>query len=281
MSDKLQQHLPEYNKWQALTLTSLLNMTSGLPNYSNSATMNIAFANDPTHVWSSRDLIAIAYPPDNFAPALKTGYDYTNTGYILATLIIEKLTHRSFNVEIEERTFKPAGLQNTFYPVPVVTAALNTRLAHGYGFNPYDNPELVGKDMSHANLSWAAAAGGIVANAEDVVRWTKALFVDDVILDADQKKQLEALVSNTTGKPIRETSAGEPRGFGLGVAEMYEKDVGRFWFYEGETIGFRALFMYVPNTGIIISCLVNSAVNHENDHAGKLMNEIYTIVKGK
>jgi D-alanyl-D-alanine carboxypeptidase len=44
--------------------------------------------------------------------------------------------------------------------------------------------------------------------------------------------------------------------------------------YEGQTEGYRALFMYVPSTGIIVAVIFNSAVNGENDHAGELMNKI-------
>lgn len=83
------------------------------------------------------------------------------------------------------------------------------------------------------------------------------------------------MVSTKTGEPIKTTSKEEPRGFGLGVIQSYAPNIRRYWFYEGETIGYRSFYMYVPKNKIFISALFNSATNGENDHGGKLMVALY------
>jgi D-alanyl-D-alanine carboxypeptidase len=277
LDDTLARHLSDYSKWSSLTLRKLLNMTSGLPNYSDSPLMNTAEFKDIGRLWTNQELIHFSYPEGTFSPPLKTGYFYSNTGYILTAMIIERLSHQSFQTELERRLIKPAALQNTFYAAPKLNAAYYNRLVHGYSYNPYLNPELVGKDMKASNLSWAGAAGALVSNPRDVIQWVKALFVENKILDKHQKDELTQLISTTTGKAIKSTSSADPRGFGLGVVQGYDKTLGQYWFYEGQTEGFRALYFYSPHSGIIISSIFNSSVDGDNDHAGELMKLIYKL----
>lgn len=279
LKDTLQQWLPQYQKWSTLTIESLLNMTSGLPNYSDAPVLNALQFQHPHQNHSAADLIKYVYPAGTLSPPLKSGYFYTNTGYILSGMIIEKITKHDLGFEIQNRLLKPLQLNNTFYPLPTTDHAVAARLANGYGFNPYMNPELVGKEVSSDNLSWAGAAGAILSNMEDVVRWVKAIFVDDTILDKQQKEKMMSVVSIQSGEPISQVSTSDPRAFGLGIIQGYDKDMGKFWFYEGETEGFRTLYLYVPSSGIIIAAAFNSAVNSENDHANELMKAIYKLTR--
>jgi D-alanyl-D-alanine carboxypeptidase len=279
--DTIEHWLPEYEKWSSINITSLLNMTNGLPNYSDSPLMNAQQFSNPERKWKEKELIRFAYPDSQFSPPLKTGFFYTNTGYVLTGMIIELATQHNFQTEIQERLLKPADLQNTFYPIPKISKQVMTRLAHGYGFNPYTNPELVGKDVRMDDLSWSGAAGALLSNSTDVIKWVKALFVDDKILDTFEKKELMKLNSTATGKAIEETSATDKHGFGLGVSQGYDQDIGRFWYYEGQTEGFRALYIYVPATGIILSCIFNSSVESQNDHAHELLTKIYGLLTKK
>jgi D-alanyl-D-alanine carboxypeptidase len=155
---------------------------------------------------------------------------------------------------------------------------VQSRLANGYNYNQYDNPLLVGKDLHTNNLSWAGAAGGIVSNSEDITKWVKAIFIDDDILDKAQKEKLTRLISVDTGEPLSKTTEDDPRGFGLGVIQAYDEHLGRYWFYEGKTLGFRALYFYSPCNNVIISTIFNSATFTENDHASDLIKNIYKLI---
>lgn len=279
LDNSLKDFLPQYEKWGTIKIESLLNMTSGLPNYSDTPLWNAEEYQNPTRIWTNEELINFVYPPEMFSPPIKEGYFYTNTGYILADLIIQKITQHTFEEELINRTFKPAQLSNTFYS-NTLPQNVQQRIAQGYNYNQYDNPYLLGKNLSNNNLSWAAAAGGIVSNSEDIIKWVQALFIDETVLDTIQKSKLTRLVSLTTGKPLGKTSAADPKGFGLGVVQAYssDKQMNYYWYYEGETLGFRALYMYVPCNGVIISSIFNSATNAENDHAGDLIKQTYALI---
>ena len=275
LGDTLKTWLPQYNKWSAISMTQLLNMTSGIPNYTESSLLNSQVYYNTSRIWRNQELIDFAYPPATFSPPLRSGYFYSNTNYILASLIVEKATHNTFSRELVSRTIGMANLNNTFYILNNPNSKIQARLAYGYNFNPYEFPAMVGKDSYAGNLSWAAAAGGIISNSEDIIKWVKALFVDNKILDQKQKRKLMALVSAVNGQPIDQTTAANPHGFGLGLAQNLESGVGRYWFYEGRTIGFRAIYMYKPCNGVIISAIFNSATDHYNDHSGRLLQRTY------
>jgi D-alanyl-D-alanine carboxypeptidase len=279
LQETMRHRLPVYGKWSKATIETLLNMTSGLPNYSDAPIMNAEQYFHPNKQWTDKELIAFVYPNSAFVPPVKSGYFYSNTGYVLAGMIIENITKESMQLNMQKRLFRPAELKNTFYPIPSADKKVYARLIHGYGYNPYSNPELVGQSSQTSNISWAGAAGAVISNPTDVIKWVKALFVDDKILNSDQKQLLTRIVSTTTGKPIEVTSESDAHAFGLGIAQGFDKEIGSYWFYEGETEGFRALYIYVPATGIIVSLIFNSAVDNENDHSGELIKKIYHLTQ--
>jgi D-alanyl-D-alanine carboxypeptidase len=111
----------------------------------------------------------------------------------------------------------------------------------------------------------------------DLVIWARDLYTGP-ILTSSERRQLEALVSTETGKPISGTSAANPRGFGLGVSQVTRAPIGTFWFYIGETLGFRVAHVYVPSTGITLALGLNSQPSPSQDHIGALISQVYETV---
>jgi D-alanyl-D-alanine carboxypeptidase len=143
----------------------------------------------------------------------------------------------------------------------------------GYFFNStFPLPRLLGRDVSRDTLSWARAAGGIISPTSDLIRWERALY-GGRLLPARQQAELESLVSLRTGKPIASTSAADPRGFGLGIAQLTDPQLGTFWFYEGETLAFRVVHAYFPDSGLLITFGLNSAT--ADDHVATLTKTLY------
>ena len=107
-----------------------------------------------------------------------------------------------------------------------------------------------------------------------MTRWERALY-GGRLLPPQQQAELESLVSITTSEPIASTSATDPQGFGLGIAQVTAPKLGTFWFYEGETLAFRAVHIYLPDSGVGIAFALNSAVEGSNDESGALMQKLY------
>ena len=117
---------------------------------------------------------------------------------------------------------------------------------------------LLGKDMRTQNLSWAGAAGAIISDPRDLARWIRALFGGRVI-PQQQLDEMMTLVPQTTGLPIAVTSPSDPRGFGLDLGQVYIPDAGgAVWLYEGETLGYRAIFAYWPQYNLLMTTATNS-----------------------
>ena len=78
------------------------------------------------------------------------------------------------------------------------------------------------------------------------------------------------MVSNKTGLPLqRGQSVDEPGGFGLGLGRFFRKELGgAYWFYEGETLGFRTIFAYWPQDDLLITGSVNSRPPNGEDQFG-------------
>jgi D-alanyl-D-alanine carboxypeptidase len=139
---------------------------------------------------------------------------------------------------------------------------------------------LIGKDMRMQNRSWAAEAGAIISNPRDLGLWIRALFEKRVV-PAKQLEEMTTLVSNKTGVPLQEVSTDEPVGFGLGLGRFYRKELGgAYWFYEGETLGFRTIFAYWPQDDLLITGSVNSRPPNGEDKFGpSVIADAFTILQ--
>jgi D-alanyl-D-alanine carboxypeptidase len=136
---------------------------------------------------------------------------------------------------------------------------------------------LLGHDLRRFNLSYAAGAGAIVSSLADLSKWERALYVGRM-LPREQQRELESLVSQKTGKPVKRLTPAEPQGFGLGVNAEVHPNFGRFWAYEGTTFASRVLHFYFPRSGTLIDIAVNSSTNH--DLLSSLGASIYAILRG-
>jgi D-alanyl-D-alanine carboxypeptidase len=251
--DTLGKWLPRYRAWRHITIEQLLNMTSGIQDYENVPAFLSDYAGAPNTVFSLSRLVSYV----RGLPLLK-GWNYSNTNYILAQMILEKATHHSYSHQLRRRIAVPLGLHNLFFNPTGLPAAVIAREPAGYFFDS-TIPQWVaflGKDVRRLNLSWAPANGGIVASLQDLTKWDRTLYQGRE-LPRRQQRELESLISQTTGRAIKRTTAADPHGFGLGVAQA-TTSLGRIWAYEGENLGYRMLLVYLPRSGTIIALGANS-----------------------
>ena len=255
-------------------------MTSGIPTYDSVQAMLVAYAANPTRNWSPPELIAYVYPGAKDAPPPTTGWSYSNTNYLLAQLIIEKASGHSYAAELRRRFFANSALRldATYYYPHLYPSSIAKRMVSGYfASKDPDNAglqPLYGKDVRDFTLSWAQGAGGIVSMPEDVTRWSRALYVGN-LLKPQQRRELMRTVSQKTGAPIDDVSADDPRGFGLGVAHAFLPSMGKFWFYQGETLGYRMVYGWFPEADVVFAAGINSQPDAKEDQAGKLMELVY------
>ena len=151
ISDPIGKWLPQYPAWRHVTIRQLLNMTSGIADYALQPAFAAAIAANPSTRFSEARLVSYAA-----GIPLAAGWNYSDTNYILAQMIIEKVTHRSYAEQLTARIIRPLGLRTTCdapYTCPAADAA---RMVTGYFYMP-GAPSLLGKPMPKLALTWAQA----------------------------------------------------------------------------------------------------------------------------
>jgi D-alanyl-D-alanine carboxypeptidase len=290
IDDTIGKWLPQYPAWKEVSIRRLLNMTSGIPNYSETETIAHSWVNDPHHDLTAEELVKAAYPSGTNDLPVNTGYYYSNTNYILAGMIAAKAAGESYRDLVHEMVIAALGLDSTFYESGTYPPAVIDRLAHGY----FDNPvcadyqpncreawsaPMLGRDVRDMSSSWAQAAGGAIASARDVDRWMRAVFEGHVV-PSKQQAEWMALVSTKTGSPIPDVWADDPRGFSLGLSKAVLGSIGAHWFYQGETLGYRTLYVWFETENLMITLQTNSQPAPDLDKLKDVLGKIYEIVGG-
>lgn len=271
IEDPIGKWLPQYPQWKAVKIKDLLSMTSGIPSYSTNDSFDKILENDLTRQWSDTQLLQYAQPDKSIPPRAETHFDYSNSNYILAGMIIEKVSGEKLALQLQKRLLTPLLLMNSYYPAGENGQALLEKLlpqmARGYTFD--DKTQKL-TDITKNNLSWAGAAGAIVSDINDVVHWVQALYNGKIFKDNYRQKaltELKTVVSIPGGKEIANIDADQKAGFGLGVAYLYDpQQENRFWAYEGSTLGYRVMYIWSECSNVTVAVALNSKAG-EGDSA--------------
>ena len=109
IDDPIGTWLPQYPAWRHITIRQLLDMTSRIPNYTSQPAFAAALAANPSARFTTAQLVSYV----TGLPLGPAGYHYTNTDYILAQMIIEKVTHDTYASQLTQRIIDPLGLRST------------------------------------------------------------------------------------------------------------------------------------------------------------------------
>lgn len=169
LGDTVDQVLPgRVRGGDKITVRQLLNQTSGLPDYLADQRVFRPYVNDKLgYSWSPSKLLAIANEhPVRFQPGKR--WAYSNTNYLVLGLIVEALTGKSLEQELEQRVFTRAGLRSTSFDTQPRIAG-----RHMHGYYPL-NKRLTDLSVLSPSAGWAA--GAIVSTTDDVARFYRALL---------------------------------------------------------------------------------------------------------
>lgn len=178
LEDPITKHLPDYRQdtGSRITVTHLLNHTSGIPSYTSRPDFGEKVSRNPYKVadfvkqFASGDL--------EFEPGSK--YAYNNSGYFLLGTIIEKVTGKTYAQVLRERIFEPLGMKNTGYDV---SETLLAKRASGYERNPDGFV-----NAAYLDMGLPYAAGSMYSTVEDLYLWDRALYGDKVLPAALKQK---------------------------------------------------------------------------------------------
>jgi D-alanyl-D-alanine carboxypeptidase len=248
LDDSLERWLPGLvPNSQAITLRHLLNHTSGIYSYTDDSALIRSLARNPRASWTPTALVGVAtaHPP-LFAPG--TAWSYSNTGYILLGLVVEKATGHPLAEELQRRVFVPLELTRTSLPG---VHTLAPPFAHGYlppGNGLVATPRGRPVDVTLWSPSWAWAAGALVSTAADLARFYSALLHGELLAPA-QLTELKTTV------PIK----GSPDHYGLGLIHT-PLTCATAWGHGGAVPGYTTLAFSTEDGSRQAIVMVNTSI---------------------
>src|SRR5436190_13044165 len=290
LNDPVSKYIPAVPNSDEITIAHLLEMRSGLYDYTNDPIISATIDTDPTKVWTPAELLAIAFAhPPNFPPGAK--FEYVNTNYALLGLVAEKIDGKPLASCFQGRLFGPLGLRHTLLPASTVNT-IHEPFSHGYlygsssvalvGEPPY-SPEvqaaaragtLLPKDYTGVNHSFAQAAGDIISTGDDLATWIKALVAGRVLDPAHQRQWLDSLKPEDPSKP-------NGQKYGYGIAQL-SWGPNTIYFHGGETPGYNSKISYDPANDMTLIVWTNLTVSLDDQQTAntlwvKVLDQIYKV----
>ncbi|MGW2702864.1 serine hydrolase domain-containing protein [Streptomyces sp. NPDC001340] len=166
-------YLPKLLPDDHITVRHILSHRSGLYDYSNDmfAKSVSGFEAVRNKVYTYQQLVTLSLKkPRTNAPG--AAYSYSNTNFVVAGMLIEKLTGHLVKTEYENRILKPLKLTDTFYVHP--DTKIPGRYTRGYLTPDTAGAQLV--DATAQTVSWAQSAGAMISSARDLNTFYSALL---------------------------------------------------------------------------------------------------------
>ncbi|MFF2087181.1 serine hydrolase domain-containing protein [Nocardia sp. NPDC058176] len=227
-----------------ITVRNLLQHTSGIPDYLIDGDAPKPGQITPTvhNRWqrfTSDEELAIALAlPAYFEPGTK--FQYTNTNFLLAGMIVQKVTGRSVAAEITGRIIEPLALHGTSFPGPDDTALPDP---HPIAYADMDGTQV---DITQQNTTWAGAAGAMISTGADMNTFLTALLTGELL---PQPELDELMRTIPTDKPDAE--------YGLGINRVRLSCGIDAWGHTGGLPGFRTLVRYAPSKDRAVTMAFN------------------------
>lgn len=250
LDDDVRKYLPELHDFgKRITIRHLLTHTSGLRDWYTLAELERQPAG--RHVHSPATILDIARRQRtlNFPPGAE--YLYSNTGYILASIIVQRVSGTPFTTFTEQRLFRPIGLTHTQWRDDF-TKVVKGR-ATAYTGNSRTGFTL---DMPFTNV---IGSGGLLTTVSDWLTWNA--FLDDPIAIPGGA----TLVRTMTTPMI--LNSGKPLSYALGVTVSTRNGM-REVSHSGSTGGYRTWLARYPNEKASVAVLCNAGAAANPTAAG-------------
>jgi CubicO group peptidase (beta-lactamase class C family) len=233
LDDPIQMHISNLpGEWFGITIHHLLTHTSGIPDYEAiEGYYNYRNRYTPEEIIQSAHSLPVDFKPGE-------GFFYSNTGYFLLSLIIEKTSGLSFEDFLNQEIIDPLNMTETGVTDPI---KIIPNRAEGYYLS---KGELKNTDAS--NLSSTLGAGGIISSMTDLVKWENALNNNKIIDKASQDKMWTKGILNNGN----ETSYGYAWSLGTYKGQKRQS-------HSGQMHGFVTHVIRLPDYDYVLILLTN------------------------
>jgi D-alanyl-D-alanine carboxypeptidase len=229
-----------------ITVRHVLSHRSGLYDYTNEmfARTVPGFEAVRTKVFTPRQLVERSlHRPRTDAPGAR--YSYSNTNFVIAGMLVEKLTGNTLRTEYQNRIIEPLKLRDTFYAHPATK--LPGRHARGYLTPDQAGAALV--DATRQTASWAQGAGALISSTRDLNTFLTALL-GGRLTSATRLAQMQRWIP-----------AGTSQAYGLGLRRRSLSCGVSVYGHTGAVQGYYTYAFTTKHGGRSLSALANTSNN--------------------
>jgi CubicO group peptidase (beta-lactamase class C family) len=248
--DHLTDIFPEFPAYgKSITVRNLLNHTSGLQDYGD--LMMKQYPNTPEEkvpqILDAGVLKLLEQQTGGeFAPGTK--WEYSNSGYAVLAMIVEKASGQPFGQFLRDRIFVPLKMTHTL----AYEKGKNEVPHRAYG---HTKEKGVWHETDQSPTSAVLGDGGIYSSLDDLAKWDRALR-NHTLLSAAEMQPALTPVQPTDGPP--KFPDGEPLTYGFGwFLDPYQGH--KRMSHDGSTVGFRTTIQRFPDDNLTIIVLANRA----------------------
>jgi CubicO group peptidase (beta-lactamase class C family) len=237
---------PAYGK--TITIRNLLNHTSGLLDYEDlMAKQYGGTPDDQIPQIHDAGVLALLEKESTTKFPLGARWAYSNSGYCVLAMVVEKVSGESFGDFLHDRIFQPLGMANTVAYVKGKNEVVNRAYGHTKQSDSWH-------ETDQSSTSATLGDGGVYTSLLDMAKWDAALRDHSLLSEKEMQPALIAV--RPAGAPAQEN--GHPVSYGFGwFVDPYKGHV-RMWHY-GETVGFRTSIQRFPKDNLTVVVLCNRA----------------------
>jgi CubicO group peptidase (beta-lactamase class C family) len=237
LMDTITKYIASYpNQGHVITIHHLLTHTSGIKSYTELEKWRKIWRNDLT----TQEMIDVfKAEPMDFAPG--EAWHYSNSGYFLLGVIIEKVAGMSYGEFVEKKIFEPLGMKNTYYGS---RSRIISNRAMGYQRGrEYRNAEY----LSHTQ---PFSAGAIMSTVDDLWKWQVAIQNNILV-------KSETIAKAFTNHPLND---GKPTYYGYGwMLDEVNESLTRE--HSGGIFGYSSNAIHLPKEDVYVVVLSNCNCN--------------------
>jgi len=248
LDDDITQFIPEFDtRGDHISIEMLLNHTSGVRSYTSMPNFDSEIeATDvtPTEIMEFFNNQELLYKPG-------TLHSYSNSGYALLGIIIERVSKMSYAQYMDKHIFSKANMKRAFaggdHKDTTGFATGHHRTANGF------------QSTEYISLTWPFSAGCIETTTSDLHAWTRALFAGN-LLSPESLKRAHTITTLPSGREIR-------YGFGWDILEVQGHASVE---HGGGIAGFNSYALYIPSEEIFVTILCNTQQRGIEDLSARL-----------
>jgi CubicO group peptidase (beta-lactamase class C family) len=244
---KIFSEFPQYGR--DITIRELLNHTSGLKDYGEIylKQMGENTPMDQVPQLLDKDVLKIMEQQTGTSFPPGTKWEYSNSGYAVLAMVIEKVSGQPYEDFVRERIFKPLGMKKTVAFVNGVNEVPNR--AFGYNKDKATGKFALG---DQSPTSAVLGDGGIYTSIREMAKWDKGLREHKLLSEAEMREALTPVAVAEGRKRKDETMLEYGFGWFLDPYKRHERQ-----YHDGGTTGFRTTIQRFPKDGLTVIVLAN------------------------